>query len=584
MEGEVSRMRLRVICVVLLALALIHAPTAAISVDTARGIRVASNITEPIAARDGVLFLPLDAERHGTDWPQTIDVRFGQGGLVRGEVVWIEARGRGGNEVHWTSPPVGLMVRPIEAADDSRASQLPPHVVVDIPINASGTIEILGRTIAPVWMETKLQPVPSIERAGGMPVPPKGTLERAQGHHLPDADSPFEYWRWMVIASRKNMHPPEPRGDRIEQMVATYYADLWRIGLGRLADQSAGIARQVRDLLSETVHDNRTEIAAWITDADELSYILSLMLDFSKSDQAMARDALAWADTRDLLFFYALDEFDNGDERIVPENPDQQQSAVRLAIANPSVRARLVRLQWAFADPTRNAAEVPLAVELLPGMMSEVRIERSSGEDSSEGLEAITRLRIESDRFEKTIALRAESIAARPPGVVFGPFLSRLTLAEARNFSNVPVDPQFATAATLQRIGYRWEIVAECRRSLAASDMEGGRESLTISLNTLGGDGRTIVIPEEGQIIWLRGNGSDPELYRSSFADRWYVRVVLPEEWLGAGEIELGFVRAHAGVAAIHSSPAAMLPWSDEVPHVRIQTSGWSDLPDGRSR
>ena len=557
---------------------LIALPVCADRVD---GIRLASNQTEPIAAVDGVLLIPLDAKRHGDNWPASIPVRFGRGGLVQGDVIWIYAAGRDA-EVHWTSPPGGLALRPIRPSDDSSQSNLRPHLVVDVPINASGTLELLGQTIQPVWMEAPLSPVPAID--DDAPFDDNLSIEIAANR--PDPNSAFEYWRWVLLASNLNVDAPSPLPGRsdLEQLVATYYADLWRIGLARLAAASEGVARDVRDVLTATVVlDDGTEIAAWMTDADELSYILGLLLDFDRTDESLVRDALAWVDTRDLLFYFA-----------VPDDHGQ----LRLALVNPTSEERIVTFRWEFVDANRNRAEIAVPAEVPAGRMMEVEIDRPEIEDDQPGPSALI---VAVDRREERLQVRPETVRAQPPGVFFGPLLPMKTLAEAQANVQQPADVRIATSATLRKLRGQWELFFECARpdtnatnraslqSLNSPSQLAGIEAVTVFLIAEGASDSkaAFTVPEHGNVMyWPGGSASGLGIERQSYGDRWYCRVSLPSSVLGDVDVDsvsIGIMRTHAGITAVESSPVAVLPWNIDPGRIRVDLSSWENLPASRT-
>src|SRR5205085_7199869 len=86
----------------------------------------------------------------------------------------------------------------------------------------------------------------------------------------PDPDSPFEYWRWCLLADRLGMHAPEPRGTDIETLAAEHYALLWQVGMEQLASRSHRLAERCRDLLVQTCLDENRPFAAWITDPQQI--------------------------------------------------------------------------------------------------------------------------------------------------------------------------------------------------------------------------------------------------------------------------------------------------------------------------
>lgn len=118
--------------------------------DSVQGVRLDPAIADPVLAPGGALFLPLDAERHGDNWPRTLSVRYQQGGDVTGQVIWLYASDRP-RDLHWTTPPTWLNVRAIEPTDDSSLGLGRPHLVARVPADAGGTVRVLGVTLNPTW-------------------------------------------------------------------------------------------------------------------------------------------------------------------------------------------------------------------------------------------------------------------------------------------------------------------------------------------------------------------------------------------------------------------------------------------------
>ena len=112
----------------------------------------------------------------------------------------------------------------------------------------------------------------------------------------PVAGDPFTWWRWTLLADRLGMQPPPPpSSSRIEELVARHVEQLWRIGFTRLAGQSRGVAGRCRDLLTDTSHDGRLEIAIWVTEHGAITQLLQVLLD-PEHEEKVDEHALAWAD------------------------------------------------------------------------------------------------------------------------------------------------------------------------------------------------------------------------------------------------------------------------------------------------
>lgn len=527
--------------------------------------------------RDGVLLIQLDAQRHGTNWPATIHVRFGDGSRVSAIVAWRYAAGRPVN-VHWTSPPFGLAVREIEPADDSSLSPNSPILIAPVPEGSTGDIRVLGKTIRAIWMDAPADPAGSFMDQPESPYP-EDYLSLEVAPDRPDPDTPFEYWRWVLLASRYGVDPPAPRGSEVEQLVARYTADLWRMGLGRLAkatDQSRSAARDCRDLLTAICLDDNRPFASWLTNGDDLSYLLDLLLDQKRNGQELERDALAWVGARARMFFWS-------------EGDDEE--AIYLALVNAGHEDEVVRFRW---QVTGGGAQIPISVEALAGRLTRVRLDRPKVDDR---IVLRANLVVESENFRREFAVRPPRINAEPPGVDFGPLQPVLTLAEARATALRPAAADIATTATLRRIDGRWELFFECFRPSSERDAADsaalhelalitetpGIDAVSVFIGPADGPRLVFTVPEEGTPrVWVGGRDDALQLHRRSFGDRWYCRVVLRDEWLDlptAEAAEFGFIRTHAGTNAFETSPDPCTPWSFAPGRASVGLQAWTDLP-----
>lgn len=535
---------------------------------------------ELIVVRGGVVMVRLEAERHGDNWPREITIRFQRGGSVEGLVIWqyvetLPAR------VHWTTPPAALSVREITREDDSSTGFGTPFLIARVPDDADGRMTLLGRDINPIWASTMPDPLGALAHAADAPM-----LERFSAPDRPDPGSPFEYWRWVLLAAQVGQQAPPPTGSEIEQMVAQYQADLWRIAMGRLIETDPGAARKCLQILTATASDGPLRFASWITDSADLYYLLSTLLDFEVGGPRLARQALDWVDTREHLFFWSEGTDDDG---------------VRLTFVNGGLEGRVVSLRWQFADRARNAAEIPIAIEAPPGML--VRTTAMRPKESGDRPGAPATLVIESGDFRREVQIRPPTIAARPPGLNFGALQPVLTLVEARAAALAPPSPTSAANATMRRIDGRWEVFFECFTPLsgfasAESIDPGFLEDLSHFRDTRGIEAVTILIGPENQPatvltiprdgwhrLWVGESSDSLQVHRKSWADRWYCRVVLPDEWLDypySETVEIGFLRTHAESTAMETSPNPTLPWVLEPGRIEVMLHAWEDLPPSR--
>jgi len=561
-----------------------------------RGIR--SLTTDPITPRGGVLMLPLGAKRAGDGWPDRLHLTLDDGSVLVGTVAWFhripddDRRPRG-----WTDEASSLVVRAIRESDDTsvRGTGL-PYLLVRVPWNADGRIRLArqmgGQTLNPQWKD------PSRPYAGialpGADTPP---LPFDAGPHRPDAQSPFAYWRWVLLADSLDLRPPGlDRYGPVGALVAEHYADLWRIALHRLGSSSPGIAETVRDHLTRICLDGRRPFAAWTTDQAELSALLSMLLDFRRRDELVQRDALAWLDSR--LPLLAWPEAEQG-------------SSVTVAVVNRGFRSVIARMRW------HDSTEVPTAQELPPGVLTRLRIERPPLPEPDPALGPMSpaeperqTLEIQADLQTLRLAFGRRVSRVGPPGAVFPTFRPALRLAEVQSLRQRTVAEDRLTSMHVRKRAGRWEVFIECRRPATGADRLAGSltrfrrpeeirgvEAVILQIGPPGEPTLSVAIPEVGPPHFYGSEPNGLEAYRSSFADRWLCRVVLPSSVLvGTGAIEvttvgpsgelafrpavavplrLGARRAHGDGDAVETTPSTSAPWCQNPGHGTLDLSAW---------
>src|SRR5690606_3828299 len=200
----------------------------------------------------------------------------------------------------------GVAIRSIQPDDDSSQVRAPgegPYLLARLPHDGTGELQLGRQTLRPIWRDVPWEdPLRVAEPT--MVALQRPMLNRTRAPDRPDPDSPFEYWRWVLLADRLGMSPPPPAGSAIEQMVAEHFASLWRIGIGRLQWQSRRIAEQCREMLTRTCVDRRQPFAAWITDTAELNTLLGRLLDFSIDDTVMLTEVVTWLDSQQSIMLW----------------------------------------------------------------------------------------------------------------------------------------------------------------------------------------------------------------------------------------------------------------------------------------
>jgi len=524
------------------------------------------------------MMLPLVADVPDDHWPNALGITFDDGTQVTGQVIWIHAQApairRG---PRWTDEASGLCVRAIGPDDDPSGSVSgAAYLAVRLPADGDGPLMLADHVLHPVWRDVRPTPDPAFAAA---------PLEPAAGSDRPDPDSPFEYWRWVLLAEELDRSPPLPsRYGETGSLVAEHYADLWQIGLQRLAEHSPGVADACRDALTRICRDRETAFAAWVADPARLGTLLAVLLDFGRPAQALVSDALAWVDARPPLLLW-------------PEGAAGEQ--VRLAIVNRTRKPLVARLQWDVS------ADVPIAVELAPGVLTPVIADRAPlppsplvGGPPEEAPRQ--NLRVTAGTQTVDLPFGKRRLAPVAPGVFIGPFQAPLTLAEIDAYARRPVRAEHATAAHLRRLNRRWEVFFECRRPdhgaqpdrIAADDRlqrcsdwraARGVEAITLLIGPDDNPSIALTVPEHGWKALFRGaDDGTLEIHRRSYRDRWHCRIVLPDSWLGttnAAEMLTGFLRTHGDSGAVETAPETSAPWRQRPSRLALDPTAWRDLP-----
>ena len=586
--------------------------------------RIRSRIAEPIAIRGGVLMVPLAAARPGDHWPRTITLTLSGGRRVEGLVAWVEtaARGPGG----WADDPRGLVVRSIDPADDtSRPGSGAPYLLARLPADGHGPLKIARCRINPSWHDPPpqyggLPSTSATHTAQQVPDYISRRLEVGRRPDRPDPDSPFEYWRWVLLAQRLGMAPPTPRSypSQVQRLVAIHYADLWRLGLARLAAVSPGVAAQCREWLTQICRDGDRPFACWVADPLRVSGLLLLLLDFKRPERAVLEGALAWADTQELILVWAA---------------VQTPHRVTVAIANPTYDPIVARLTWMEVD------QIPVAAQVGPGALKRVVLEcPPTGDAPVAGPDGFTReLLVEVAGRQKRLTFRRPGLPAAPPGIDFPPLEGPLTLAALQGGRRRPVGRERMTLGHFRKLNGRWEIFLECRRPAPAESQSGDRvlgnradyldtrgiEAVTLLVGAAAGLQAAPVIltvAEHGPHRLFQGTDDGTlQIHRRSAGDRWYCRIVLPEFWAveqggppnldalqpeglpnksgpaarraaeqerqgrrGAatpaargGTIAIGLVRTHGDSDAVETGPDQGVPWRRDPGAVVIDLTRW---------
>lgn len=539
----------------------------------------------PFAVRGGIVAVelspadPRSPESQPSGWPQSLPMKRDDGTVVDAALaVILPAAPRPAPS--WPQPVDDVRVITPTAfaallAEGPLAGQVAIVALARFEEAFAGSFELAGARISPRWLD----PDPSLAIASAPEA--AGLRVEASGPGRPDAQSPGEYWRWVLLAQELDKSCAPPPFDRVGALYARHRAELWTAGLARIRSESASVAKDLRELLTARVRDPARDdgdgsVAAWVSQPAELSALLSILLDPQRSPASSMRAALGWMESRSPLTVWL--ESDAG-------------GVVEIAAANPLPQEVVVRCAWLEAPK-----EAPLALLVPAHAVGRMRIERPEerasnvpgrgrGEPAARWLSGLT-LRLECGTWNGRMLVGPGSFPVRPPGLGFASFVPALTLAAAQSQRLEPVAAPWRTTASIRRMGARWELFFECLRPTATAD-----DHLEITIWDPLPAPVSLSIDERGSITMLEG--TRPEglaAHAHAFADRWRVRVELPISWIpGArlGEVErplrLSIERRPGAEHGRQTAALAVPSWRPAAP-IRADLGAWSEMPGTAAR
>jgi hypothetical protein len=527
--------------------------------------------TEPIAVRGGVLMAPLEAGRDGDGWPQTLELVPVGGDPIAAIVAWIHAA-TPTRDRQWAEDPRGLAVRAVQPADDSSVpGSGAPYLLARLPRDGGGPLRLGNQTLHPRWRN---QAGPPPRRPGWTA---QAALELAVAPDRPDPDSPFEYWRWVLLADRMALEPPSSHSyGAAGHLVAEHYAGIWRLGLAQLARIDPGVSARCRALLTEICRDGQKPFAAWVIDPATVGGLLAILLNFERRDWEIAEAAAEWADLQDVIVM-----------REAPPGP----GLAAMAVVNPLREPISVRFSWL------GSRRIVAAATVEPGTLTRVVIEgppvaQPGRADLSRPAADVHVLLMDAAGRQRRLTFRVGAVPALPPGFRFTALRPPMTLAEAQAGWQQALSPERSTTVELRKISRRWELFIDCRRPVQAQPSPDlmaatgvwdtrGIEAVTVFLGPAE-TGVTLTVPETGWHRIFRGDHDGTlEVHRRSYHDRWFCRIVIPERWHGEADDDpamIGLVRTHGDGPALETSPFPTLPWRMDPGQATINLSSWDDL------
>jgi len=546
----------------------------------------------PFAVRGGVLAIELEPTGPPASWSDEVALRREDGVEILATIAVVLAAERP-LDPSWTAPSDPIRVLSIEAYRAIVASSSSPPDAVFVALapmdgDDQGVFSIAGSVVRPRWLD----PLPP--RPLDPAEPEAASLPLVEGDDRPDLASPGEWWRWELLADAMHTAAPTAPFEGVARLYALHRAELWRAGLARVRAASESVARELLELLTATVRDPLRgdadpSIAAWISEPAELTALLAILLDPSRNAASIMRSALAWMQSRTPLTVWV--ESDAGGQVVV-------------AAANPLPEEVVVRCGW-----VESPRESPVALLVPAQQVARLRIERpvpktpssidrTRGEPSERWQHALT-LRLESGEWDGRLPVGPGVFPVRPPGLSFATFVPTLTLAAAQS-RRIELPPiPWRSTASLRRLGARWELFIECLRPKPSP---GDRVEVALAIPTsadAAGPGSAAAVAvmvrfevdERGSITMLEGTApGDLAAHARSHADRWRVRIELPDAWipprvLGERErpLEVSFARRPAAGQGRQTAVLAVPAWCSP-PRVRADVGTWIDLPSPDDR
>jgi hypothetical protein len=523
--------------------------------------------TAPVAVRGGIVAIPLRMPEPGKSLPAEWTVTLVDGDArseIRGRVVWLATPSaqpmprwtRSANPTLVRSMPADVDPREILAGEAGRGLRtLDAAMLLVAAPSASmeATLAINGVEVRPLWIEPGASlATDSLE----LSIDPERAAEWALDR--PDPESPFEWFRWTLVGRDANEPIPAPPGDAASQLFARHVAELWRAGLARIERQSKGVADDLRQWLTATSSWKSAgaaegpSIATWLADPTELGSLLGILLDRQRDDEVVMQAALAWMDARTPLLSWVESD---------------RAGTIQMVFANPMRDEIVVRTQWLG----ENLA--PLATLVQPRSVERMAIRRPESRIAAVGEPIV--LGVQADDLVRRFPFAPRAVVARPPALSFGPFVPPMTLADAQAGRSGVMPEEWTTVAQLRRRAGRWELFAECLAPPASMQTSDAEDMIRLVLQ-----GREVSVRRDGSLDGTDAGDAGLEAHVRAYADRWRLRLLLPEEWLprpgSIGAVATIGMRRDAGDRSA-TAVVARVAFDERIPLVEIDLSAWSD-------
>ncbi len=428
-------------------------------------------------------------------------------------------------------------------ADPNSGAAACAFITIPLDIAKGSIIELDGRPVDAGWFaphdDTLLPRIR--ERMSKLGI--GGAVVASEAR--PDPRAPFERFRWRLGVALRGWEEPPPL-EGVAQLAALQSESIWLAALARIDRVSPGTACEIAEQLVATVVDleRNHQVAAWISDPDELNALIAMMLDTSKSDAEAVESVLTWNRVRAPVFIWTEREDDH---------------AITLAFANPTAAELLLPMQWL------GALEPSVAALLQPGTLERLRVALPTKDGSSiSGLVPGTELgsailSIQCQGEEKRLPFRIRATSANVPGIALRPFLAPLDLKSVATGTRTAAPSALQSEAHLRERNTGWELLLICRNEIGCDPM---RDRVVIHA----GESGTVTVFASGLVECTGATTSavSSRVEVRQFQGEWRASLQVPAEWIADTGVErllrIGFRRVVDEQSA--DAPTACAPWN----------------------
>ena len=525
-------------------------------IATARDIR--PRFDSVVCTPGGVAAIALERTAL-SEWPARIPVKIG---ALQSQATLVLIAPRPDDGLRsWTRAPAQVDVALVSELPETPEPETLGGIfaMVELPASGDGDIEIGGVSMTAHWL-----PAPKRVRADAPVLFVPATISDDR----PDPNTPFEFWRWSLIAERQGARIGEPRGRAAEKLWARHVQSLWLGALERVRATSRGVHDELSDLLAGVVEDPdyARSVAAWAVRPEDLRTLLALLVDHQRNNAEIVEAALTWARGRWTCTMWV--EEDCGDR-------------IRLAVANPTSGERILQLSWngSAGESSTSALVVP------PHRIARAWVDRPPLQPTAD---AYSNDRMRTESLEATdgeahmkLMVGGREYPVKPPALAFGAFMPPLSLADIQSSSIEPIAPAWQTSASLRCRAGRWELFVEAFRPQDAPAPE--RDEVIVRIGDANDPSHVLRITGDGALEMKLGDDDGVAVGFMAWTDRWRARVEIPEKWLGtptpgARPLLLSVERVPGPTQPRQCAGLSRPAWLPSAPPILVDLGLWGNL------